>query len=254
MADATCSEEGCDRPVLARGLCSRDYQRWRARRPADWHEPPREKPGCLAGDCPRTARARGYCNRHYENLRRYGEPIPQRDRALEVRLREVGWTVTASGCWEWNGSRNDNGYGLFSASRLGYENTRAHRVVYECLVEPVPDHLVLRHKCDNPPCVNPGHLIPGTSLDNSRDMVERERHWRHGRTSCDNGHDLVIPGALRRVSKKDGTEYWMQRLPGLRNSIGTAGPRPSRARACFCVPGRRLPGGRSLLAFVAPRG
>jgi hypothetical protein len=190
-----CSEDGCDRAVVARGLCARDYQRWRAHRPPGWSEPPREKPKCLVSDCPRRVRKQEYCNRHYENLRRYGNPVPQRDRPLEARLRETGWTVTASGCWEWNGKRNDDGYGLFSARRLGIEGARAHRVVYECLAEAIPDGLLLRHKCDNPPCVNPDHLIPGTDLDNAHDMVERGRHFRHGRARCDNGHDLSLPGA-----------------------------------------------------------
>lgn len=153
------------------------------------------KPTCAAEGYPRESRSRGYCNRHYENLRRYGNPIPRKDWPLETRLREVGWTVTASGCWEWNGKRNDDGYGIFNAGRLGYENARAHRAVYECFVEPIPDELQLRHKCDNPPCVNPDHLIPGTAADNSRDMVKRRRHRAHGRRRCDKGHDLSLPDA-----------------------------------------------------------
>lgn len=207
MADATCSEEGCDRPVLARGLCSRDYQRWRLHRPADWSEPLKERPKCLVGDCPREGRTKGYCNRHYEHLRLYGDPVAKKDRPLEVRLREVGWTVTESGCWEWDGKRNDNNYGLFSAKRFGYENARAHRAMYECFVEPIPDDLQLRHKCDNPPCVNPDHLIPGTAADNSRDMVERGRNWRKKRGgTCANGHDVTKPGALRKVTKAGKSE------------------------------------------------
>ncbi len=115
---------------------------------------------CPAKNCDRPVRSNGYCHRHSENLRRYGNPIPQRDRPLDMRLREIGWTVTAAGCWEWNGKRNDAGYGIFNAVRLGYQNARAHRVMYEHILGSLPAGCEIRHRCDNPPCVNPDHLEP----------------------------------------------------------------------------------------------
>jgi hypothetical protein len=35
------------------------------------------------------------------------------------------------------------------------------------------------HRCDNPPCCNPGHVFPGTNAENVTDMVAKGRH-RHG--------------------------------------------------------------------------
>lgn len=32
------------------------------------------------------------------------------------------------------------------------------------------------HRCDNPGCVNPGHLYVGIERDNTRDKVQRKRH------------------------------------------------------------------------------
>jgi hypothetical protein len=69
-----------------------------------------------------------------------------------------------SGCWLWTGATgNPGGYG-----NVGFQgSTRgAHRVVYELLVGPVPDGLVLDHLCRNRPCVNPDHLRPVTQLEN----------------------------------------------------------------------------------------
>lgn len=160
---------------------------------------------CAVEDCERVPESDGYCRRHFVNLRTTGNPIPRKDWPLETRLRDIGWTVAESGCWEWNGKRRgrtpETSYGIFSAKRLGFVDARAHRVMYEHFVGPIPDGMILRHSCDNPPCVNPEHLVPGTFADNSRDMVERRRHWRHDRAECDHGHDLTLPGAIKHTKR-----------------------------------------------------
>lgn len=89
-----------------------------------------------------------------------------------------------NGCWIWTGTlaTHCGGYGVFDRRREGVRRARrAHRVAYELLVGSIPDQQLLRHKCDNPPCVNPDHLEPGTAKDNSQDMVTRGRHWTQQR-------------------------------------------------------------------------
>jgi hypothetical protein len=100
---------------------------------------------------------------------------------------ELFWAKVRRGnddeCWPWQGSLAVNGgYGLFDRRRDGERlSVRAHRLAYELLVGQIPDGAMLRHDCDNPPCVNPKHLTPGTAKDNSQDMVARGRHWTHQR-------------------------------------------------------------------------
>ena len=52
---------------------------------------------------------------------------------------------------------------------------RAHRVAYERFNGPIRKGMIVRHTCDNPACVNPGHLITGTQKDNMDDKVKAGR-------------------------------------------------------------------------------
>ena len=88
-------------------------------------------------------------------------------------LRRVG-RRGENDCWPWNGYRNSLGYGVVEDSPTR-KTFRAHRLVYEILVGKIPEGSVLRHRCDNPSCVNPAHLVPGTQAENVADMSARGR-------------------------------------------------------------------------------
>ena len=94
-------------------------------------------------------------------------------------------------CIEWQGPRYPNGYGQV---RLPKQRSRgAHRVAYEQAFGPIPEGMVVCHRCDNPPCVNPEHLFVGTQLDNQRDMRakgrgKRDNAFQASKTHCPQGH------------------------------------------------------------------
>ena len=62
----TCSEDGCDLPHLARGMCGCHYRQWRALN--------RTTP-CSIDDCPKMAVARGWCDVHYAHWATHGDPL-----------------------------------------------------------------------------------------------------------------------------------------------------------------------------------
>ena len=135
--------------------------------------------------------------------------IPQRQRSRRSpteRFNAIGWSTTDRGCWEWNGARlASGGYGSFRAHG---RSVRAHRFAYELFVGPIPDGAMVRHKCDNPPCVNPEHLEIGTHQQNMWDMSDRERSrayytGRYGGVCAKGLHDVTAPGSLRCATRKD---------------------------------------------------
>lgn len=78
-----------------------------------------------------------------------------------------------SGCFIWLGAVSGSGYGQI---KLFGKQSNAHRIVYELANNKVLDTCtVVRHKCDNPLCVNPDHLCEGTQMDNRQDAVTRNR-------------------------------------------------------------------------------
>jgi len=82
-------------------------------------------------------------------------------------------------CWPWLGSKRQQGYGSFHVNRTNYVASRFSLALKDESFPPKMDArnpIVARHKCDNPACVNPGHLEAGSHAQNVWDMFERGRN------------------------------------------------------------------------------
>lgn len=95
-------------------------------------------------------------------------------------------------CWEWTAYKLQ-GYGRFGvggAPKNGGRIVYAHRWSYEALVGPIPDGLQLDHLCRNRGCVNPDHLEPVTSRENT---LRGESLWAINaqKTHCPQGHEYT---------------------------------------------------------------
>jgi hypothetical protein len=105
-----------------------------------------------------------------------------------------------TGCWNWIGPVNGNGYGTFN--RGSGRVIGAHVFAYEQKYGPVPEGMVLDHEaCDNRRCVNPDHMKPKTQRAN----VIRSFHPNmvaHRTGMCARGHVLSETGYYVR---KNGT-------------------------------------------------
>lgn len=97
------------------------------------------------------------------------------DMTMESNVKSI---ATADSCVEHSRKERGPGYGY---EQHNGKQVLSHRLAY-CKRHDIPlrdiDGMVVRHKCDNPKCINPDHLEIGTQKENMRDMDRRGRRPR----------------------------------------------------------------------------
>lgn len=132
------------------------------------------------------AHAHGMCMSHGKRLQRHGDPLAGRRFQVTGSITDHFWSFVDVGgpdeCWPWNGAPSGNGYAFFYH---GMEMVYAHRFSWELANGPIPDGLVVDHRCHNEDqacpggkcphrlCQNPRHLEPVTQRENQRRNRER---------------------------------------------------------------------------------
>ena len=115
-----------------------------------------------------------------------------------MRNGPVQWRVwkyvnVTEDCWEWTGALSRDGYGKISDEAT---TRQAHRLVYEILMGPIPESLVIDHLCRNRRCVNPLHMEVVDALENTRRGVTA-RADGGVRMYCRSGHELTEANVYR---------------------------------------------------------
>jgi hypothetical protein len=132
---------------------------------------------CSFEGCLNNASRVGLCASHYNQKRAGKELKPLQlqyhgyteEKRFMQRVKKVD-----SGCWEWQGSTNAEGWhGQWRNKSGGIELT--HRASWRMFNGEIPKGIFVLHKCDNPICVNPKHLFLGTQSDNAKDMWIKNR-------------------------------------------------------------------------------
>ena len=123
----------------------------------------------------KLARSRGLCSACAEAVRLRGElhlHQPMRRGNCQTWLRDfLVNTPSTDECISWPFGRDTYRPQTWD----GTKHQLVARVVLEHTLGAVLGDLFACHKCDNPRCINPRHLFPGTQHDNMRDCATKGR-------------------------------------------------------------------------------
>lgn len=126
-------------------------------------------------------------------------------------------------CWPWLGGKHPQGYGrahsngrMRPAAQIAWELSNGTAF---------PAGKLACHTCDNPPCVNPAHIWPGTQSENLKDCVAKGRHRSIPQAHCQRGHEMSggnrVPAtggfrcrACERDNTRERTRRYRARLKG----------------------------------------
>lgn len=199
-----CSIQGCEKPVLGRGWCSRHYWRWQ-----NYGDPERLKPKpprstCSVEDCGKPTVGQGLCRKHYKRKRNNGDPLVVQYIRGDDRARFESHVDPSGGpdtCHPWTGSLDTGGYGAF---KIKGRLSAAHVAAWEFEHGPKPPGADIDHECHNQAvregtcqpgicthraCCNPAHLI-ARSRQKHRDSTEP---WDMPRGSANGWAKLTEP-------------------------------------------------------------
>lgn len=123
----------------------------------------------------------------------------------ETNVKPHLWIPPGKSCWEYQGTRDRDGYGVV---RLATGEPIATHRVSMCLRrgKVYPNGIFACHTCDNPPCCNPDHLFPGTVQENNADK-DRKGRTAKGEAVASSKLTMMDVEAMRSLRATEGLTY-----------------------------------------------
>lgn len=163
---------------------------------------------CSIPECERPRSKRGWCNAHYLRWYRHGS-IDGGKYAIYATPEEAfsARTTQSGDCLVWTGALLRTGYGHLNVDG---KMIRAHRFAWERANGPIPEGMLIDHRCWNKACVNVEHLRLATR--------EQNQSNREGRRA---GRKLDLPRNV--IQQRNGRYNVRVRKDGVTHYCGAYG-------------------------------
>jgi hypothetical protein len=149
---------------------------------------------CTFPGCNRVVNGHGLCKPHYAQWKRGRSPLKPlyatkraTDEAARIRIIHAPCPVADldGPCHIWAGSVGSHGYG-----QIGTPNGQrtAHTFMWEQAQGPIPDGMVIDHRCRNRACCNVNHLRLVTPKLNVHENNSSPPAVNANKTHCIRGH------------------------------------------------------------------
>ena len=103
-------------------------------------------------------------------------------------------------CWNWQGTKQQSGYGHFKENG---KTVLVHRFAYEVNKGKIPKELTVDHLCKNTSCVNPEHMeLVTRGVNTLRGNGITSQNTK--KTHCPYGHELRSDNLVPNVLIRDG--------------------------------------------------